>query len=182
MTSRFKQGLQTASQYFDELDAFLKENPQFKNFPVTSLVKGDWQGLIPVAQQTAFKELSERLPEHLQDLPVRSLPAIAALSKGNYDSAVETGLQIASEHFEALDTFLRNNPQFGRFPIEALSKGQWEAVLPIAQQTAIKEIAKRLPEDFQGVPAASLSALSDLSKGNYDRAVTQGLEIASEHF
>ena len=44
-------------------------------------------------------------------------------------------------------------------------------VLPFAQETAVKEIARHLPEHLQDVPVAAVPAVTALAKGNFRAAV-----------
>ncbi len=180
-------GLNIATQYSPELAQFLQQNPQFGDFPVSAIVKGDWERLLPTAQQQAFQILREQLPEQLQDIPLRSLPAIASIADGDLQTAIPATISaleqldvISPQSTQAFNDLLNSNPHLRSIPIRELLNGDFQSLLPAAQQVAIAEISQHLPTELQGIPSEAIGPLQELIRGDTNALLDRGIDLAQK--
>ena len=178
MEGAIQQGLNLSVDHFDTLDKFIKRHPELKNAPISDIINRDWGKIASTAEKFAFQKLAKTLPQSSQGFAGRTVPLFQAARSGDFNRVYT----ISGTTIQSFNQFLERNPHLKNLPLNQILRGDIQAVLPKAEQVAIYEIAKKLPDNYKVLPAQALGALRDLRHGRWENSIEKGLKISGEHF
>ena len=153
-------------------------DPRFADVPLSSIIQGDWQGVISQTQAATAKlvaaELLERHPT-LANVPV------ANILSGNWQGAKAQVLNAAQQ---ALVEELAKNSALQGIPLLQLVQGDWQGTLTVLQQQGLKNLLKTVPE-ISNLPIAQAfplvnGAIAGDWQGVISQALSRGMQLAGK--
>ena len=164
LSSAPAQAVQLASNYFPEINQFLKANPALANLPMGQILQGNWEGALSQGLKTGLGQLTKAVPQ-LANLPLGNI--VSDLSTGNYSGALSAGVRAGGQYL--LSEAIKDVPQLSNLPLGTLvdlNKFSLASV-PGLTQTAISNIPGISNQSISTIPGLGnvpISQVLDLTQ------------------
>lgn len=133
----------------------LADNPTLKHIPISELMRGDWRGSIEKGEQVLLQQIGDKLPEHVQKIPLGSLAI--DLIDGDFEAVKQKAQDYAYEEVRelTLNELSERFPELENVPIGAflnIANAPLEEALPQLAEVAIEQIPDSEGQTLSAIP------------------------------